>query len=82
MTDKGVSLVSKSLPVANLNSVNRLFSARRKKYYDSPCGTLYVCGCRRPSPRRVVGVESYTCAGQRTPGPPAVPHRRVPAPHR
>ena len=32
-TDKGTLLVSKSLPVANLNSVNRLFSARKKKYY-------------------------------------------------
>lgn len=29
-TDKGISLVSKSLPVANSNSVNRLFSARKK----------------------------------------------------
>ena len=28
-TDKGTSLVSKSLPVANSNSVNRLFSARK-----------------------------------------------------
>ena len=29
----GTSLVSKSLPVANSNSVYRLFSARKKKYY-------------------------------------------------
>ena len=34
-TDKGTSLVSKLLPVANSNSVNRLFSARNKKYYVS-----------------------------------------------
>lgn len=34
-TDKGTLLVSKSLPVANSNSVNRLFSARKKKCYDS-----------------------------------------------
>ena len=32
-TDKGTLLVSKSLPVANSNSVNRLFSARKKKCY-------------------------------------------------
>ena len=35
-TDKGTLLVSKSLPVINSNSVNRLFSARKKKYYVSP----------------------------------------------
>ena len=34
-TDKGTLLVSKSLPVVKLNSVNRLFSARKNKYYDS-----------------------------------------------
>ena len=34
-TDKGTSLVSKSLPVVNSNSVYRLLSARKKKYYDS-----------------------------------------------
>ena len=34
-TDKGTSLVSKSLPVSNLDSVNRLFSARNKKCYVS-----------------------------------------------
>ena len=39
-TDKGTLLVSKSLPVVNSNSVNRLFSARKKKYYISDCGTL------------------------------------------
>ena len=31
-TDKGTLLVPKSLPVANSNSVCRLFSARKKKY--------------------------------------------------
>ena len=36
-TDKGTSLVSKSLPVVNSNSVYRLLSARKKKYYDSLC---------------------------------------------
>ena len=41
MTDKGASLVSKSLPVANSNSVNRLFSARKKKYYVSNNGRLF-----------------------------------------
>ena len=34
-TDKGTLLVSKSLPVANSNSVSRLFSARNKKCYVS-----------------------------------------------
>ena len=34
-TDKGTSLVSKSLPVVNSNSVCRLFSARNRKYYVS-----------------------------------------------
>ena len=34
-TDKGTLLVSKSLPVANLSSVSRLFSARKKKCYVS-----------------------------------------------
>ena len=37
-TDKGTSLVSKSLPVANSNSVNCLFSSRKKKYEDSQNG--------------------------------------------
>ena len=32
-TDKGASLVSKSLPVVNSNSVCRLFSVRNRKYY-------------------------------------------------
>ena len=41
-TDKGTLLVSKSLPVANLNSVNRLFSARKKKCYVSK-GELLFC---------------------------------------
>ena len=36
----GTSLVSKSLPIANSNSVKRLFSARKKKYYDSQGGML------------------------------------------
>lgn len=31
-TDKGTSLVSKSLPVKILDLLNRLFSARKKKY--------------------------------------------------
>ena len=39
-TDKGTSLVSKSLPVVNSNSVNRLFSARKKKHHVSPDGRL------------------------------------------
>ena len=34
-TDKGTSLVSKSLPVVNSNPVNRLFSARNNIYYVS-----------------------------------------------
>ena len=41
-TDKGTSLVSKSLPVVNSNSVNRLFSARKNKCYDSLNEKLYV----------------------------------------
>ena len=41
MTDKGTSLVSKSLPVANINSVNRLFSAQKKKYYVCLNGMKY-----------------------------------------
>ena len=32
-TDKGATLVSKSLPVANSTSVNRSFSATKKKHY-------------------------------------------------
>ncbi len=32
-TDKGTSLVSKLLPVANLNSVNHLFSATKTNDY-------------------------------------------------
>ena len=32
-TDKETLLVSKSLPVVNLNSVNHLFSTKKKKYY-------------------------------------------------
>ena len=51
-TDKGTSLVSKSLPVANLNSVNRLFSTRKKMYYDSSSGRL----CASLSSRVLVGV--------------------------
>ena len=34
-TDKGTSLVPKSLPVVNSSSVHRLLSAKKKKYYDS-----------------------------------------------
>ena len=37
-TDKGTLLVSKSLPVANSNSVNILFSVRKKKYNVSRSG--------------------------------------------
>ncbi len=51
-TDKRTSLVSKSLPVANSNSVNRLFSARNKKYYDS-CSETYAIGM--PLPNVVMG---------------------------
>ena len=35
-TDKGTLLVSKSLPVVNSNSVNRLFSKRKTNRYVSP----------------------------------------------
>ena len=41
-TDKGTSLVSKSLPVANLNSVNHLFSATKTNDYVFNNGRLYV----------------------------------------
>ena len=34
-TDKGTLLVSKSLPVVNSNSVNRLFSKRKTNRYVS-----------------------------------------------
>ena len=34
-TDKGISLVSKSLPIVNSNSVNGLFSAIKAYYYVS-----------------------------------------------
>ena len=44
-TDKGTLLVSKSLPVVNLNSVNYLFSARKKKYNVLPGARLLVSGC-------------------------------------
>ena len=43
-TDKGTSLVSKSLPVVNSSSVYRLLSARKKKYYDSNSGVFYAIG--------------------------------------
>ena len=46
-TDKGTSLVSKSLPVTNLNSANRLLSTRKKKYYDSLRECLGVSGFHR-----------------------------------
>ena len=39
-TDVGTSLVSKSLPVVNLNFVNRSFSVRKKKFYDLSSGRL------------------------------------------
>ena len=38
-TDTGTSLVSKSLPIVNLNSVNCLFSARKKKYNVLRCAS-------------------------------------------
>ena len=38
--DKGTSLVSKSLPIINSDSVNRSFSVRKKKYHDSSSGRL------------------------------------------
>ena len=40
-TDKGTSLVSKSLPVANLNSVNHLFSATKTNDYVLSSGRLF-----------------------------------------
>lgn len=40
-TDKGTSLVSKSLPVANLNSVNHLFSATKTNDYVLQRGMLF-----------------------------------------
>ena len=40
-TDKGTSLVSKSLPVANLNSVNHLFSATKTNDYVLNNGMLF-----------------------------------------
>ena len=40
-TDKGTSLVSKSLPAANLNSVNHLFSATKTNDYVFACGRLF-----------------------------------------
>lgn len=49
-TDKGTLLVSKSLPVANSNSVNRLFSARKKKCYDSRSGKSSFVDARRQAP--------------------------------
>ena len=44
MTDMGSLLVSKSLPVINSNSVNRLFSAIKKKYYDSSSRSVLTNG--------------------------------------
>lgn len=41
-TDKGTSLVSKSLPVKIFNFLNRLFSARKKKYNISPDVIRYL----------------------------------------
>ena len=40
-TDKGTLLVSKSLPIVDLNSVNHLFSARNEIYYISQCEMKY-----------------------------------------
>ncbi len=49
-TDKGTLLVSKSLPVVNSNSVNHLFSARKKKYYISSNGTsVWECSASESS---------------------------------
>ena len=42
-TDKGTSLVSKSLPVANLNSVNHLFSATKTNDYVLTRERLRAC---------------------------------------
>lgn len=42
-TDKGTSLVSKSLPVKIFNFLNRLFSARKKKYNISQGGKAVPC---------------------------------------
>ena len=42
MTDKGVSLVSKSLPVVNLNSVNRLFPVTKTNGYAYSGGTKFT----------------------------------------
>ena len=41
-TDMGTSLVSKSLPIANSNSVKRLFSARKANSHVSNSGMLCV----------------------------------------
>ena len=40
-TDKGTLLVSKSLPVINSNSVNRLFSAGKTNSYVLSSGMLF-----------------------------------------
>ena len=40
-TDKGTLLVSKSLPVANLNSVSRLFSVKKANGYVEQGGMKY-----------------------------------------
>ena len=42
-TDKGTLLVSKSLPVANSNSVNRLFSARNNTACLPRCKVSSFC---------------------------------------
>lgn len=41
-TDKGTLLVSKSLPVINSSSVNRLFSATKINSYVSSSGTKFA----------------------------------------
>ena len=48
MTDKGISLVSKSLPIKIFNSVNFLFSERNRNCYALPRGRWCVSRCRKP----------------------------------
>ena len=48
-TDKGTLHVSKSLPIENTNSVNRLFSARNMNDYVSLHGWSKENGNREPN---------------------------------
>ena len=59
-TDMGTSLVSKSLPIANSNSVKRLFSARKKKCYVS-LGARHYRRARNGGCSGRGGGRSYTC---------------------